>query len=493
MNESPKVSEVEHEKLSPEIMAIQNGEAVHLLLKKRQWIVSFSSSSIGSVKNNLAGIIASLPQRAEEEKKKKETDISAAFAPRTCTLLLTTDCNLRCGYCYANAGKEKSYLDIVTAEKAIKLVTDNAIRQRKNARVVLHAGGEPTRNWRVIVKSVKLARKIMSSHGLKASFSITTNGVLPESRAIWLAKNIEYVLISLDGPADIQNAQRPRADNGPSFQSVISTIETLQSFGKKIHIRTTLVAENIHRFEEIASFILSDLKADTLHVEPVSTTAGRCESNPHIQPPSQESFLAEFVRLSNDKRFSGKLINSHVSILRERFCGAAGKNFGITPKGDVSSCLEVISRDDPRANSFLYGHYDHGIGKFAINQESLSLLDKRCGSNVEGCGNSCFAEFGCAGDCLAKHADGNQESLFVHRTNHSCTLQKGILLDLLKRLGVTGDTCINLPVGMFSESCRVTLTDYEKWAADHHCVYAPCPWDAHCHLCSGDSDITVDS
>ncbi|MBI4557786.1 MAG: hypothetical protein HY706_09390 [Candidatus Hydrogenedentes bacterium] len=74
------------------------------------------------------------------------------FHPTSVTLFLTNRCNLRCTYCYAEAGEfEGVEIAPEVYRAAIDLVVRNAQRAGRRPRIALHGGGEPTVAWKTLV------------------------------------------------------------------------------------------------------------------------------------------------------------------------------------------------------------------------------------------------------------------------------------------------------------------------------------------------------
>ena len=68
----------------------------------------------------------------------------AEYKPTNVTFLPTSDCNLRCIYCYADSGKTSKYLPIHIAKAAIDFVFNNTKdRNVSKVQVGFLGGGEP--------------------------------------------------------------------------------------------------------------------------------------------------------------------------------------------------------------------------------------------------------------------------------------------------------------------------------------------------------------
>src|SRR5688572_23582092 len=98
------------------------------------------------------------------------------------TLVLTHQCNLACGYCYAGA-KDQRRMDWDTAKAAI----DAALATGEKKLDLSFFGGEPLLEWDMLVKATEYAEARAPEAGVRLRTLITTNGThLTEARLAWL-------------------------------------------------------------------------------------------------------------------------------------------------------------------------------------------------------------------------------------------------------------------------------------------------------------------
>jgi uncharacterized protein len=339
--------------------------------------------------------------------------VSDDFWPTGAILLLTSNCNLRCRYCYASGG-ERSEPDFQSevAHAAIRLVVDNALRRDEaSAHLAFHGGGEPTLNFSLLRDAVAYARSYARERAgdrLRVETSLVTNGIMPAARARWLAENIDSVQLSLDGPAALHDLQRPFGNGSGSHAVALRTARILQHRVPDMLIKATISRVAVPFMPEIAEFLCSTFDLPRFHLGPVLAD-GRARDG-EFGPPEASEFVTGLLRAQTvADRYGRKLIASGAQAvfpqLRATYCGVTDPNFAVTVHGDVTSCYGVIYPDDPRAERFHYGGFDRATGRFTFDQGRLVQLRRSDVFAMPTC-SSCFAKLHCAGDCQARFPDG---------------------------------------------------------------------------------------
>lgn len=361
-----------------------------------------------------------------------------SYSPTSVTILPTYNCNLRCVYCYANAGELLTPpMPSEIATSAIDLIVKNALKKgERGVSLSFHGGGEPflEANKDLIIQTVDYFRKISKLNNLRSHIGAVTNGVIPRDYLGWIIKNFNNLSISIDGPEDIQNSQRPRySKDRDSFRAVVNTIEELEKQKFRYGVRATITLESAKRMPEIIEFFLKLCPSVQHHqLEPLCE-CGRCETTNQIAP-NPEVFLENFLKAKKIIAQAGKTLaysGGSLEKLSDHFCGACGSNFFVTPLGDVTTCLEVCRREDSRSDKFYIGSYNPKKKKFEFKQDKIEiLLNRRIGKMPDCC--DCFAKFNCAGDCPAKSI-AQTGDLFSSRDSFRCSINQGVLLEELKQ------------------------------------------------------------
>ncbi|MFH1842738.1 MAG: radical SAM protein [bacterium] len=350
--------------------------------------------------------------------------------PRRTMLLLSERCNLQCQYCYGQALTEGAVMPLEIARATADFLFANALDDpRPLVDIGFHGGGEPTTNWPVLQGVMEYAEQRGRRENVRLMSSICTNAIMSAEKARWLGEHIRNLTISIDGPPDIQNRQRPLASGGPSYDRAAATIDILDELRVRYAFRVTATELSQHRLDEVYDHLTSRFNPTAVCIEPLYV-CGRCHST-RCQPPAREVFVDAIKGLTSRTFAKGPQIQysgGRLPYLGSAFCGASGDNFFITPTGDVTSCVEVSSRDNPKAGTFIYGRYDRDREEFSFDEQKYSRLVNLRVEEFESC-RDCFARWHCAGDCLAKVP--NQERIKEDRNPYRCQINQEITLHQL--------------------------------------------------------------
>ena len=333
-----------------------------------------------------------LMERAVQEKKAMVNRVERPFKPMRLVLSLTSDCNLRCIYCYAEAGKLHKTMSWETAKSAIDETMRNLLEERKEKfQLTFHGGGEPFVAFKLMKKAVEY---VNSKWKGKKDFSVVTNGTLITSEiADWLAEKDFRLTVSIDGPAEIQNRQRPKANGEGSYEDAISGAMLLKERGLKFGIRSTITNANVYHMEDLLK-IAKDLDCG-LKLEPF-TPVGRGVDEEIL---SQDAYFKQFMLASKlAKEMGVPLKSTYSSGLDPKciFCAGDGEMFCVLPDGKVSTCSRVTKGDDFLASTFIVGEINaDGLN---INPERVEELRHLNVMFYDQC-RDCFAKWYCMGGC----------------------------------------------------------------------------------------------
>lgn len=322
--------------------------------------------------------------------------------PTSVTLFLTTACNLRCTYCYASAGDTPTKnMPLEVAKRGIDFVAKNAVKKKSGCfEILYHGGGEPTVNWRTMTESFYYARQKAEELNLDVRAASASNGVLKDSQIDWIIENLHSVNISFDGLPSAHDKHRLTVLGQGSSHLVMHTIRRFDEENFPYGLRVTVTRDQIENLPDSVEFICSNFEVEQIQVEP-AYQLGRWTDAPTAET---EEFIAAYREAQGRAHAHGREITysaARLGLLTNHFCGITQDTFALSPDGNVSSCYEVFSEDNPLSNFFFYGEPAKKDGKYRFSLPVLNNLRDLGVQNREFC-QGCFAKWTCAGDCYHK-------------------------------------------------------------------------------------------
>lgn len=145
------------------------------------------------------------------------------------TVVLTLDCNLACVYCYEEGFRGDFYLSPETAGLLVDYVVREQVGRGREVELRFY-GGEPLLNIPMLKSIAEPVKAAADARGTKFSFGLVTNGtLLTRSVAESLAPlGLTAAQVTLDGPEEIHDTQRPFASGSGSFQTILDNIVEVQ-------------------------------------------------------------------------------------------------------------------------------------------------------------------------------------------------------------------------------------------------------------------------
>ncbi|MCX8015718.1 MAG: radical SAM protein [Patescibacteria group bacterium] len=342
---------------------------------------------------------------AIEDKARNHFDFeNSDYCFTNAVLLLTNACNLNCTYCFGNYGgfdkKNSAVIPLETAYAAINYILRNA-QSKKYSKVRIDLfGGEPTLAWETLVRITTYARDQILKNNTRGIINMTTNGFFDKKKAEWLCKNIDKILISLDGPAWIHNKQR-----GKTFNIIFENAKRIyEEDFKKLSFRITISAFSVRYLPDIVSFLANNFPGCFQLYEPVfSVNDSKCL---FASSPNPRDFFTKFLEsVEIGRKFNSRIRTSVLKLDKDRrysFCGVAGKNFMVTYDNRIFACHRMIENGS-MGDVFHFGDFNFDKKSFIFDSKKYNFLKKLTIDSIPQCKN-CFARYSCAGDCPANKA-----------------------------------------------------------------------------------------
>ncbi|MDI6860661.1 MAG: SPASM domain-containing protein [Caldisericia bacterium] len=370
----------------------------------------------------------------EEKKIWEKYDVK--FNPpkylKSLCLLISQTCNMKCDYCFVNDGTfgdNESLMDENVSLKAVDFLIENS--KTKHIEIDFF-GGEPLINWKVVRKTIEYGGKRSKEYGKILRFSLTTNGVLlDEEKLNFLKENFVSLIISLDGPPEVNNLHRKMKNGSNSFDYVYKNIKNLKNY-EGYYIRGTFTNKTKDIFENAKFFYENGFK--NISLEPVILD----KENPlSLKKEDLKELKKEYEKLGeyiyNEKLKGNKLNFYHFNIDlsngpclgKMNFgCGAGVEYLAVDTKGDIYPCHFL-----KEFKEFKVGNIFDGIDE---NKKNYFMYLNDINSK-EKC-KSCWAKYLCGGGCIAHSYFINSDPLKM--PDDFCEIQKkrieiGLLINSL--------------------------------------------------------------
>ncbi len=354
-------------------------------------------------------------------------DRVSRYEPICATLFLTNRCNLRCIYCYADSGKETSRdMPVDLGLRAIDAVCEHALsRGLSSFELGFHGGGEPTLNWKVLKECVDYARK----KPLRAVVSASSNGCYHAKQRSYILDHFDGLSLSFDGPAEIQNLQRPLVNGRASFPVVMKTIAEMDRRSFRYGVRMTVTPLSARALLKSIAFLAEYTGVKLIQVEP-AFPRGRGKGMA-LSGGWADCFIEAFKEAHTLASLRGIELfysGARPGALGRQFCLAPRDALVVMQTGEVSTCFEVYSAEHPLAGDFIIGKMEGG--KITLNRKKWLRIANRTVETLPYC-RDCFCKFHCAGDCLSKTYYAAGRGLF--RPSVRCEINRELTKHLILR------------------------------------------------------------
>lgn len=160
------------------------------------------------------------------------------------TIWLTTDCNLRCKYCYEGNNKKHIRMSQKMANQVIKFICESFSNEDEELCIDFH-GGEPLLNFNILKFFVEGLKKCFPDK--RKNYSITTNATLLNDEQInYLVENIKNISVSIDGSKEKHDKYRVFPDGKGSYDIAISnSLKLLYRLQEKLRVRMTFGSDTV--------------------------------------------------------------------------------------------------------------------------------------------------------------------------------------------------------------------------------------------------------
>jgi len=350
-------------------------------------------------------------------------------------LIPTRGCNMGCPYCDFAAPKTTSaVMDLELARQAVNVYMTLLVENGRNHAEVHFFGGEPFYAEEVIHFVVGYATMRAAELGLTVRFEATTNGLYNVGRCQWIADYFDTVVLSLDGPADIQNRNRPAVNGRGVFDTIARNAKILSEGSIEFIVRTCITNDTIPRMPEMARWVSRDFRPssvcfETLTYSPLAETAG-------FELPDPWEFARNFdlaARILEEYDIETVISTADIRTLQATFCPVGRDALIVSSDGAIDACyllkkdwsrnglnmrfgrINLSGRPQPRSNGCILSAADMPLidlqpaskeispwPALEIDHEAVQRVRSLNVHNRPLC-THCLSRYHCAGGCHVNH------------------------------------------------------------------------------------------
>jgi uncharacterized protein len=200
-----------------------------------------------------------LVEDREAEKKEMQetfTRINRDSRHLAVVATLTLECNLACPYCFEAPFRGQHVMSQATADLLIERLTER-MAQGLDLTVDFY-GGEALMALPLLKRIAASLQTAARERGVTFVFNIFTNGTLLTRPVVeeLLPLGLKAVRLTLDGPPDIHDSQRPFASGRGSFAAILENIRSIHQI-LPIDLGGNYTRENYRRFPELLDLLIA--------------------------------------------------------------------------------------------------------------------------------------------------------------------------------------------------------------------------------------------
>jgi len=331
-------------------------------------------------------------------------------------------------------------MDRHVAEAALREIERRATH--KKTVILGFFGGEPTNHFEPVRLAVEQIAQWASRNSRSCVFHIRTNGVMAEAKLRFLIRNGFTVGVSVDGPPDIQDRQRPLRDGSPSSAHVEQSLLALENANADMYARVTVTDWSVSAMIEILDYLWG-FGIRKVYMEPAQIS--RDGMRFRRDPPASRRFTARpeigmfvdcFSAALDFARQKGMALgnSSYANLLDPRAVPCSvqqGNHFVVTPSGQVSMCLAIQDPRHPLAGDFIVGSYSKESDTFAVDEALQRDLVRKHSVEARTECSECFAKYSCGGGCPNERLSSGWDG--VTPDDYFCRIKRAILKEVILR------------------------------------------------------------
>lgn len=339
--------------------------------------------------------------------------------PRKIMLMVQTNCNLKCSYCYEvlsgfhSTGKSMSFEQ---AKHSVDYFVKSSGRRRQLQ--ITFFGGEPLINFEVVKQVVAYCKELEKTTDKEFSYSLTTNCTLITDDVIDFVVEHEFTgMFSLDGPPELSDIHRKdlagKGVGEKATKNALRLAKAQDAAGvRQFMVRATLTRQN--RDSRLVTKYFEDLGFKRVMIGATSGRAGTkgewdivADDSEDMTDEAREK-LEAFIdwKTGDGPRPVGtngivRNLNHFRKNMREKKslanigCGVGRNMLAFGEDGSLYPCHRYAGEE-----AYKLGTVESGLDVPKMREYYSSIIDQK----LEHCG-SCWARYTCGGQCAWSLSD----------------------------------------------------------------------------------------
>jgi uncharacterized protein len=376
-------------------------------------------------------------------------------------VVVTLRCNHRCVYCHASA-QDMDRKDLDMGQDIAKQVVEKIFQTPSPFVAIEFQGGEPLINWPVVKLIIEQAQKRNKQAKKDLQIRLVSNfDFMTEEKFEYLLDKKVSLCVSLDGPEELHNRNRPIRDSIKGYSNYKNIAKWVRKFNKlysqlkkkgyiyRIAGRVTISRYSLPKAEEIVDQYLK-LGFDSFYLHHLNPFGFSKESQKKIGYSAEEyiNFYKKALNYVIQLNLKGKKFKERMAltfltkILTETDpnhldyrspCGAGIGQLAYNYNGDVYTCDEGRMLSMMGDESFRLGNIKkNSYQEIVANPIVRTLATASCLEDVPGCSDCVYKPY--CGVCPIYNYFSQGNIFGQAPNNQRCQINKAILDFLFEKL-----------------------------------------------------------
>lgn len=257
------------------------------------------------------------------------------------TLFITTRCPRECGYCFL-AGTEQKDITAEEIDRAIDFMGSGPAD-------LLIYGGEPLLRQDLVEHTADRIKET----GAEISLILITGGIPVDPSIVSLLASLDtFIIVSMDGPPQVNNRSRPMKNLQDSFKLAENSFFAFREAGCRVGISVTLTSSNIRDSKNSFLWLMNRFEPDDMGLNPWLHPLKKGSLN-SCQASGEEAFLAvtscmeeaieRGMYVEQLARRTRPFVNRSP---RLKDCASSGGRLVVMPGGKAGTCDCMTCRGD---------------------------------------------------------------------------------------------------------------------------------------------------